>query len=566
MGRRAVVDALSELAFCAEMLGDQRVDPKAVAALSWAIRSLTVPEGEDAGAAMMRLPDMTPRLASVVDDALHDRPPPFVDELRRELPSGLLALRNLKGLGPKKIQKLWKDLGIESLGELEYACKENRLTSLDGFGEKTQRSLVQQLEAARGEEHLMRRDHAEDLASPFIKVLQSQGHRAVLAGDHHRGLELVRDIVVVTNGPQPESVPARLRFVASVPIETFGVALLQATGSADHVAALRELAERKGVAFDGIAGADEDAIYDALGLWPVAPEQREAGVLLIEKGKQRPKLVERKDLRGALHNHTTASDGSASVAEMAAAAAAWGLSWIGITDHSESAAYAHGLDVKRLHQQRAEVSAENARAAKAGQGAVVLAGVESDILKDGALDYADDVLLALDCVVASMHQRYGLKGDPLTRRLVRAALHRAVDVVGHPTGRLLLSRAAADFDVSALLEACRLSGCAVELNANPARLDLSEVWLREAKERGVLVSMAADAHAVDEIPYLEHGLALARRAGLTAEDLLNSRSVDEVRAWVDSRRKSNAQRVSSVSSASADGGASPAADSTWSVA
>jgi DNA polymerase (family 10) len=530
VGRRAVVDALNELAFCAELLGDERVDPKAIAGLSWAIRSLTVAEGQDPAAAMLRLTDMTPRLAAVVDDAAHDRASPFVDELKRQLPPGLLGLRRLKGLGPKKIQKLWRDLGVESLGELEYACKENRLVSLEGFGDKTQKALLEQLHAAQSESGLCRRDHAEDLVSPFLEALNKAGHRAVLAGDFRRGAELIRDIVVVTTGPAPEAAPPLVRFVASVPVEAFGRALLLATGSDAHLEALRARGD-----LDAVAGADEADVYRALGLAFVDPEAREAGCVLVEVGKARPKLIERRDLRGALHNHTTASDGTASVAQMAQASRAYGLEWIGITDHSESASYAHGLDARRLREQRAEVAASNGFV-DAGAAAFVFAGVESDILKDGALDYPDDVLLALDCVVASMHQRYGLKGPPLTERLVKAALHKAVDVVGHPTGRLLLSRAPADFDVSALIEACALSGCAVELNANPARLDLNDQHLREAKARGVMISIAADAHAVDELPYLDHGVAVARRAGLTAEDVLNSRSAAEVKSWIAARR------------------------------
>jgi DNA polymerase (family 10) len=308
----------------------------------------------------------------------------------------------------------------------------------------------------------------------------------------------------------------------------FGTALLLATGSEAHLQALRALSKQP---LETLAAKDEDDVYAALGLWPVTPEQREAGVVLVEKARPRPKLVERGDLKGALHNHTTASDGVNTLQEMADAAFACGLQWLGVSDHSASAVYAHGLDVSRLRAQQTDVAAVN----KAGP-VRVLTGVESDILKDGSLDYADDDLLALDVVVASMHQRYGLKGEPLTARLVRAARHRAVDVVGHPTGRLLLSRPAADFDVSALLEACQRSGCAIELNANPARLDLAERWLREAKERGVLVSIAADAHAVDEFENLHHGIALARRAGLRAEDVLNTRSVDEVLAWVQARR------------------------------
>jgi DNA polymerase (family 10) len=538
VGRRAISDALSELAFCVELLGDgalggDRLDAKSVNALAWSIRSLQVPEGSDLRAALVRLPDLTPRVAAVVDDVLAERAPPFLTELKTQLPPGLLLMRRLKGLGPKKIHKLWKDLGIESLGELEYACKENRLVTLDGFGDKTQAAILAQLHEVQTEAGLFRRDQVEFVVSAIVETLQAAGHRALLAGDHRRGCELVRDIVVVTTGPAPADAPPFVRFVGSVPVEVWGAHVVIGTGSAEHVAALEARAQaRLGRGLAAVVADDEAGVYAALGAVYVDAEAREGGVV-ADVGKARPRLVTRADLRGALHNHTTASDGSGTVAEMMQAARAVGLVWLGITDHSVTAAYAHGLDAPRLRAQHDEI---HAATAAAGGQFVMFSGIETDILKDGALDYADDVLFGLDVVVASMHQRYGQKGAPLTERLVRAALHPAVDVVGHPTGRLLLSRAAADFDVAALLDACAASGTAVELNASPARLDLSEAHLRLAKERGVLVSIAADAHAPEELAYLEHGVALARRAGLTADDVLNSRSAAEVRAFVQQRR------------------------------
>lgn len=528
MGRRAASEALSALGFAAELLGDAcpvAVDVKAVTALAWSIRSV---EGGLAGAA--HLPGMTPLVTAVVDDALADREPAVLRELQTLLPPGVLALRRVKGLGPKKAQRVWRELGVESLGELEYACRENRLVTLDGFGDKTQASILAQLQALAAEEGLMRRDQAQALAAPVVAALAGAGARVVVCGALRRGCELVDEVVLLSSLAPAAPPPARVRVVVA-DVAHFGVALLRATGSVEHVALLQARADARGIDFNTIAGDDEDAVYAALGLLPVAPEQREATNVLVEVGKARPKLVSRKDLRGALHNHTTASDGADDVVTMLKAAAAHCLSWLGISDHSVAAAYAHGLDAKRLRAQRDELQAANGTA-----GVTVLAGVESDILANGDLDLDDSALAPLDVVVASMHQRFGLRGEAMTARLVRAAMHPLVDVIGHPTGRLLLSRAPAEFDVSALLAACAASGCAVELNANPARLDLAEVWLREAKERGVLVSIAADAHAADELSNLEHGVALARRAGLTADDVLNTRSADDIRAFVAQRR------------------------------
>lgn len=528
MGRRAASDALTELAFAKELLGDAcpfSIDARGTAALAWNVRSAEAPTASP----MAHLPGMTPLLLAVVDDALASRESPTLQRLKTLLPPGLFELRRVKGLGPKKVLRLWQDLGIESLGELEYACRENRLVTLEGFGEKTQTAVLQQLQTLADEFGLMRRDTATALVAPLVEALRVLGGRVVIAGALRRGAELVDRVVVVTSSPIAALVvPARVGLVWSTPTR-FGVDVIVATGSEAHVAALRERARASGVDFDQITGDDEAAVYAALGLLETPPELREQGSL-IEVGQARPRLVRRQDLLGALHNHTTASDGADDLVTMVKAASDAGLSWFGVSDHSAAAAYAHGLDGPRLAAQRAEIRALG------DTGVVVLSGVESDILKDGRLDLDDDVLAAGDVVVASMHQRYGLSGAPMTGRLVRAARHPLVDVVGHPTGRLLLSRAPADFDVLALLDACAESGAAVELNANPARLDFGERWLREAKARGVLVSIAADAHAREELTNLEHGVAVARRAGLTKDDVLNTRDIGGLRAWLRARR------------------------------
>jgi DNA polymerase (family 10) len=242
--------------------------------------------------------------------------------------------------------------------------------------------------------------------------------------------------------------------------------------------------------------------------------------------------VRREDLRGALHNHTTASDGTASLAEMRAAASAWGLEYLGVSEHSEAAFYARGLDAIRLRAQRAEIADANARVA----GPVLLTGVESDILDDGALDVPGDILAELEVVVASVHKRLGQGREAMTARLVCAVRSPWTDVLGHPTGRLLFGRPSADIDMETLLDACAEVGCAIELNGSPQRLDLAPAALAMAKERGVLVSIAADAHATSELCHLEHGIAVARHAGLRAEDVLNTRSVVELRAWLAARR------------------------------
>lgn len=253
------------------------------------------------------------------------------------------------------------------------------------------------------------------------------------------------------------------------------------------------------------------------------------------KGDRGSALVTRSDLRGALHNHTIASDGTATLEQMRDAAAARGLTYLGISDHSVSAFYARGLDHERLLEQARTIATMEAN------GCTLLSGVESDILQDGALDYADDVLSELDLVIASVHRRHAQTAEQMTARMVAAAQNPWTAVVGHPTGRLLLGRDPSEYDMGAFLDACATHGCAVELNANPHRLDLNERHLAMAKERGLLVSIAADAHSVDELDHLDYGITIARRAGLTAEDVLNARSLGELSAWLGERRSAAAK-------------------------
>jgi DNA polymerase (family X) len=278
--------------------------------------------------------------------------------------------------------------------------------------------------------------------------------------------------------------------------------------------------------------ATEDELYRRLGLVPADPERREAGVPLVEEGKARPRLVVREDLRGALHNHTIASDGSATLPDMRDAAAARGLSYLGISEHSVSAFYARGLAAEALRAQIQTIAQLNE---KARSKCVLLTGVESDILAEGTLDYPSDVLSELEVIVASVHRRHSQDAAQMTARLVAAAQNPWTSVIGHPTGRLLLGRPPSDLDMGAFLDACKTSGCAVELNANPHRLDLCDRHVAMAKERGVLVSIAADAHSVDELDNLAYGVTIARRGGLTAEDVLNARSLEELRAWLNDR-------------------------------
>lgn len=538
--RRAVVDALDRLAFAAELLEDARA--RSYGQASWAVRNLEgdVREKLEAGE-LASVRGIGKGTLAIIEQVLAGARPEALTRFEAQLPPGLFEIRRIKGLGVKKVKALWTELGITSVGELEYACKENRLLDLKGFGKKTQASVLTQIAELSRTEGLMRRDQAAALLEPYLTALRAHAgvSRAIVVGEHRRGFELVRELAVLVAGDAPEEAIAAAARPPEVAIEShvaeaarFGVRALALTSSPEHWAALEARAKERGVALDALEAAEEDDVYRALSLVPTAPERREPGVPLVEEGKAGPRLITRADLAGALHNHTIASDGTATLEQMRAAATARGLAYLGISEHSVSAFYARGLDVERLRAQREQIAALN----QAGEGCVLLTGVESDILAEGQLDYDDEVLSELEVVVASAHRRHAQTPEQMTARMVAAASNPWTAVIGHPTGRLLLGRAPSEYDVGALLDACAARGCAVELNANPQRLDLNERHLAMAKERGVLVSIAADAHSTAELDNLEHGVTVARRAGLTTDDVLNARPLDALRDWLSALR------------------------------
>ncbi len=534
MTRNEIVRVLERLSFAADLNGDRRA--RAWKGAAWAIRQLD----EDLAILvderrLERVRGVGPSTARLVSDLLDGIRPRLLDEIERDVPEGLFAIKRLKGLGAKKVKALWKDLGITTLVELEQACRENRLVALSGFGSKTQAKVLAQIETQRANEGKLRRDHAERLLDETVIALEEAGFAVVTVGEFRRGFEVVEDPAVVATG---RALAATGRALAAegvalhvCALEQLGWQALQRTASLDHIQALRDRASERDVDLVTLHAATEDDVYRALGLHPTPAERREPSVPLVELGSAAPRLVRRRDLRGALHNHTTASDGSHTLLQMRDAAAARSLEYLGISEHSVSAFYAGGLKAEALMEQRRTIAELNGT----GHACTLLSGIESDILREGELDYDDAVLADLDVVVASVHRRFRADRAAMTRRMVAAASHPLTTVIGHPTGRLLLGRAESDFDVEALLDACAAHGCAVELNANPARLDLSATHLAMAKERGVLVSISADAHCIGELDNLSHGIAIARRAGLTVADVLNTRSLVDLQQWLDAR-------------------------------
>jgi DNA polymerase (family X) len=496
---------------------------------------------------------------------------PLHDELRARFPPGLRDCLSVPGLGAKKVKLLHEKLRIDSLDSLERACVDGRLAQVGGFGAKSVERILRAIAMRRAGAGSHRFHRALAQAADVAEALGQAGHspRVEIAGSLRRRREIVRDIDLVAETPDPEALEAAFSSLAGVaetlerpaggrrvllsggiaadlfaatPAE-FGAALLFATGSDAHMADLVARANnmkldlktnglfRRGSAAR-IAQAEEE-IYRALDLPWIPPELREgAGEIASALRGQLPPLVTEKDLRGLVHVHTTDSDGRDTLESMVAAAREAGYGYVGITDHSESAAYAHGMTRERALAQRARVRALAARLPDFR----IFHGTEADILADGSIDFGDEFLEGFDVVVASVHSRFGLSKEEQTRRLIRAVRNPRVSILGHPSGRLLLSREPLSADWDAVLEACAESGCAVEINCNPERLDLDWRLCRQASEAGILLSIGPDAHSVSELGLVPFGVGIARKGWLAPASVLNVKDAGELAQWLARRR------------------------------
>ncbi len=483
----------------------------------------------------------------------------YFEKLRKQVPSGLLEMLDIPSLGPKKVKVLWKERKITSIEELRKACEANKLLDLNGFGEKTQKKILEGIAFKSRNQGQYRLDQAMPVARRLLEHLKSSKHvqRSSLAGSIRRWKEVVRDVdllvssknavfvmdhflqaegiaEVLAKGETKTSVRLRdgmqvdLRVVSD---EQFPYALNYFTGSKEHNVALRQVAQKKGLKlseygiFKGsklIECKDEEAIYKKLGLPYFPPEMREnTGELGLE---ETPQLICFQSLKGVFHTHSTWSDGTAEIEAMAESARSMGLRYLGLSDHSKAASYANGLDEARLAQQSKEIDRLNRK----WSDFRILKGLECDILPDGDLDLSPEVLGKLDFVIGSVHSRFDMPEKEMTDRVCRALANEHLDILGHATGRLLLSREGYKIDLDRVIDAAKKHGKIIELNAYPNRLDLDWIHCRRAKEKGVMLSINPDAHSTADLLNIEYGIATARRAWLEEEDVLNTRDLDAV--------------------------------------
>jgi len=503
---------------------------------------------------------------------------PYYENLKAEFPPGVFEMFELQGLGPKKIKALWDKLGVTTIAELEKACKDGRAAGLSGFGKKTADNILAAIQSrAKHAGRFRLGEIAADAERMLGELRELPGVlQAAVAGSYRRRKEIVGDLdfIVATNTPAEvseffvkhemvESVIANGATKSSVRLKIgiqadlrvvknpeYPFALNYFTGSKEHNIIMRQRALARGWTLNEYRlGPDEKPkvtpqpippiseerdLYRALGLDYVEPELREdRGEFAAAENHTLPDLVETENLRGTFHNHTVASDGRSTLAEMAAAAQELGLQYLGIADHSKSSFQAHGLDAEQLLKQVAEIRELNKTF---GGHFKVFAGSEVDVLKDGSLDFPDEVLAQLDYCVVSIHNVFNLPEAEMTKRIIKAIENPYVTMLGHLTGRLLLSREGYAVDHVAVIEAAAATGTIIELNANPRRLDMDWRWWPAAKAKGVKCAINPDAHHTAQLQFLHFGIGTARKGWLTRKDVVNTLPLGEIEAVLAAKR------------------------------
>jgi DNA polymerase (family X) len=533
----AVAKLLTEFGQRSSLRGGNPYRARAYRRAAESLLTLTTPLADlIAQDRLLEIPGVGTAIADIIRKLHATGSHPALDTMRKEIPEGVLEMLAIPGLRPDKIAKIYRELGIASVEALERAANEGRLKAIKGMGPALQRKVLQGLELlrrGRGRRHLHRAAGLLRAAEDNLRTSHLGLKRITPAGDFRRGCELVADLTLVAEAAGLQGPPEILQASAELSVHlagprSYGIALLHATGSERHIGALGTLAAAKGLSLekDGlrrgskiVASKTEAAIYRALGLPLIAPELREGSdeIELALAGRL-PCVVGDGDIRGILHAHTVLSDGVNTLAEMAEAVRDRGYAYFGVADHSQSAHYAGGLSLEEVAQQHAEIERLNDRYDGTFR---IFKGIEADILPDGSLDYPDDVLDRFDFVIASVHSRFRLDRESQTARILRAVGNRHTTILGHMTGRQLLRRPGYDLDIDKILAACAAHGVAVEVNANPWRLDLDWRWHRRAIELGCWMSINPDAHSVAEIDLTHWGVEMARKGGVPKERVLN---------------------------------------------
>ncbi len=585
MNKADIVEVLEDIAVLLELKGDNPFKIRAYATGARTLDTLERDLGELIGAGeLASIRGIGAALADKIETLYTTGELAFYEQLKASIAPGLIEMLEIPGLGGKKVKRLHDELGIETIDALKAACEGGAVAALKGFGAKSEAKILDGIanRAAYAQRHLWW--EAMAVARPLLQGLRGlpQVERAEVAGSLRRLKETVGDLDFIvasaepgpvmdwfTSGDQVQAITAKGLTKSSVRLEgglqadlrvvpeaQFAFALHHFTGSKEHNVAMRQRALARGYSLSewGVSlkaeGGDlkpeeaesgegkaetgicsEAELFAFLDLPEIPPELRE-GMGELE-AKRMPELIGSADIRGVFHNHTTASDGRASIEEMAAAAAELGWDYLGLADHSKASYQAKGLDDERVLRQVEAVHAFNASGAS---GVHVFAGIECDILPDGSLDLADSTLAALDYAVMSVHSSFGQSEAEMTARVIRAVEHPATTMLGHPTGRLLLRREAYKIDLQKVIDACIANRVIIEINANPRRLDMDWRLWRKAAERGLMCAINPDAHSTAGLRHFEAGVNIARKGWLEKEQVLNCRGVGGVVRWFRERR------------------------------
>jgi DNA polymerase (family 10) len=579
MDKRHVAQILEDIGTLLELQGESPFKSRAYYTAARVLTGLSAAEFAELvhSGKLQTLKGIGRALADKINELVTTGHSTYYETLKQQVPAGLLDMLAIPGMGTKKAKAIYDHLGIATVGELEYACHENRLVDLPGFGRKTQENIRQGIERLKQHRGQYLCHEALRLAQQLVDALTAcrAASRVALVGSLRRRLEVVDQIELLAATQHAERlqqdltqlplvgevlasdpVQVRLRLTGGLPVlvhlvseEAFPFALHELTGSQAYVDAMREFARARGYTLSAygltqgekpVICREEADLFTALGLSVIPPELREGmGELQAAEQGALPALIEERDIQGVFHVHSTWSDGVADIEEMARTARALGYQYLGLSDHSQSARYANGLDPERMRQQHAVIDRLNATL----DGITILKGSEVDILPDGSLDYPDDLLRQLDFVVASVHSRFNMPQAEMTARLIKAMHNPYVTMLGHLTGRLLLARDGYPLDIETIIaEAIRL-GVVIEVNANPHRLDLDWRHLRNAQGHGLLTSINPDAHNPEGLQDVVYGVGIARKGGATAAQVINTRRLEDIQHWL-KRSRDERSRVS----------------------
>jgi DNA polymerase (family 10) len=568
----------SDIADCFERMADHleigSANPFRVRAYRNAARTIrglpeSVSELLEKKADLTELPGIGDDLANKIEEIVETGHLSALEGLERKTASALPELMKLPGLGAKRVKVLYDELGISNLHELQTAAEHHRVRELPGFGKRTEEKILSELRRLTDRPTRHKRSDIREISESLVSYLRdvSGVKQVVVAGSYRRRQETVGDLdILVTckkgarvmerlvDYDEVESIISRGKTRASVVLrsnvqvdirvvaeESFGAALYYFTGSKSHNIAIRKMALKRQLkineygVYQGsrrIAGKTEAEIFKQVGLPYIEPELREnTGEIEAALAGRLPKLISLSDIRGNLHTHTQATDGQASLLEMAEAAGQLGYEYLAITDHSKSVTIAKGLNARQLRKQLGEIDQINDKL----NGIVLLKSIEVDILEDGKLDLENSILQELDLTVCSVHSKFNLSRAKQTERVIRAMDNPYFNIMAHPTGRLLNKREPYEIDMGRVMDAAVERGCFLELNAHPDRLDLNDAHCRLAKEKGLKVAISTDAHAITDLHFMQYGIDQARRGWLESGDILNTYHWNELRKLL--RRK-----------------------------